>query len=84
MVPAPLRCVSEAFPLIVRDVVPDQVERDDGHTSCLNDPVRPPGMVDEYEPLPDLRQRLTRQVLNRQRGRRRLLTAQHRGEQPVT
>ena len=61
----PLGGAIEALALSPRHVIADQVQRNDGHTGRLHRPARDPLAVHEGEVLPDSRQWLSGQVLNR-------------------
>jgi len=71
--PPPVGGVGKALALVLGDLVVDEVQRCDGHAGRLHRRVDPAGVVYEVQPLTYVRQRLTRQVLNGERGRRDLL-----------
>jgi len=61
----PLGGAIEALALSPRHVIADQVQRSDGHTGRLHRPAHDPLAVHEGQVLPDSRQWLSGQVLNR-------------------
>ena len=52
-----LRRVGETLPLLPRDVVTDQVQRNDRHPGRLREPGQPTDVVDQPQPLTNPRQR---------------------------
>ena len=83
MVAPPVLRIGETLPFIPGHVVPDEVQGHDPHTGRLNDAVRSAVVIRQRQALAYSRQRIAGQVLDRERGRRGLLTAQHRGQKPI-
>jgi hypothetical protein len=80
---SPVLCVGETLPFIPGHVVPDEVHGNDPHTGRLHHAVRSPAVIHQRQVLTYSRQRFAGQILDCERGRRGLLPAQYRSQEPI-